>query len=143
MCSNIILIIVSGCWRCWRLQKTWPLIFLISGCTWLNWSALCCLREEFPWGLSSGEPANCFTRFPWWWSHTTINKQIKLPIRYKVLICWSLERPNGPADLWPLRCICREVSKPLVPLGKAGVLLVEILNLLCKGMVGCLCELIH
>ncbi|XP_029111212.1 eukaryotic translation initiation factor 4 gamma 1 isoform X2 [Scleropages formosus] len=28
----------------------------------------------------------------------------------------------------------RELSKPLVPLGKAGVLLVEILTLLCKGM---------
>lgn len=30
---------------------------------------------------------------------------------------------------------CREVSKPLIPLGKAGVLLVDILTLLCKGMV--------
>uniref|UniRef100_A0A7N6BW25 Eukaryotic translation initiation factor 4 gamma, 1a n=1 Tax=Anabas testudineus TaxID=64144 RepID=A0A7N6BW25_ANATE len=29
----------------------------------------------------------------------------------------------------------REISKPLVPLGKAGVLLVQILRLLCKGMV--------
>ncbi|XP_026229852.1 eukaryotic translation initiation factor 4 gamma 1a isoform X2 [Anabas testudineus] len=28
----------------------------------------------------------------------------------------------------------REISKPLVPLGKAGVLLVQILRLLCKGM---------
>lgn len=28
----------------------------------------------------------------------------------------------------------REISKPLVPLGKAGVLLVQILNMLCKGM---------
>uniref|UniRef100_A0A672INF6 Eukaryotic translation initiation factor 4 gamma 1 n=1 Tax=Salarias fasciatus TaxID=181472 RepID=A0A672INF6_SALFA len=30
--------------------------------------------------------------------------------------------------------VCREISKPLIPLGKAGVLLVHILNLLCKGM---------
>lgn len=29
----------------------------------------------------------------------------------------------------------REISKPLIPLGKAGVLLVHILTLLCKGMV--------
>lgn len=31
--------------------------------------------------------------------------------------------------------VSREISKPLVPLGKAGVLLVQILRLLCKGMV--------
>lgn len=30
----------------------------------------------------------------------------------------------------------REISKPLIPLGKAGVLLVQILILLCKEMVG-------
>lgn len=30
---------------------------------------------------------------------------------------------------------CREISKPLVPLGKAAALLVKILKLLCKGMV--------
>lgn len=29
----------------------------------------------------------------------------------------------------------REISKPLIPLGKAGVLLVQILILLCKEMV--------
>lgn len=29
----------------------------------------------------------------------------------------------------------REISKPLIPLGKAGVLLVQILTLLCKEMV--------
>uniref|UniRef100_A0A3P8V5I3 Eukaryotic translation initiation factor 4 gamma 1 n=1 Tax=Cynoglossus semilaevis TaxID=244447 RepID=A0A3P8V5I3_CYNSE len=34
----------------------------------------------------------------------------------------------------PMGELFREVSKPLVPLGKAGVLLVQILNLLCKGM---------
>lgn len=34
----------------------------------------------------------------------------------------------------PMGPLFREVSKPLVPLGKAGVLLVEILKLLCKGM---------
>lgn len=32
-------------------------------------------------------------------------------------------------------CAFREISKPLVPLGQAGVLLVKILKLLCKGMV--------
>ncbi|XP_023820532.1 eukaryotic translation initiation factor 4 gamma 1-like [Oryzias latipes] len=31
-------------------------------------------------------------------------------------------------------CVFREISKPLVPLGKAGVLLAQILQLLCKGM---------
>lgn len=34
-----------------------------------------------------------------------------------------------------VRSACREISKPLVPLGKAAVLLVKILKLLCKGMV--------
>uniref|UniRef100_A0A671Q1H3 Eukaryotic translation initiation factor 4 gamma 1-like n=1 Tax=Sinocyclocheilus anshuiensis TaxID=1608454 RepID=A0A671Q1H3_9TELE len=34
----------------------------------------------------------------------------------------------------PMGPLFREVSKPLVPLGKAGVLLVEILKLLCKAM---------
>ncbi|KAG1932736.1 eukaryotic translation initiation factor 4 gamma 1 isoform X2 [Pimephales promelas] len=34
----------------------------------------------------------------------------------------------------PMGPLFREVSKPLVPLGKAGEFLVEILNLLCKGM---------
>lgn len=29
----------------------------------------------------------------------------------------------------------RELSKPLLPMGKAAVLLVELLNLLCKGLV--------
>ncbi|TRY92224.1 hypothetical protein DNTS_023800 [Danionella cerebrum] len=38
---------------------------------------------------------------------------------------------EGGIDMGPL---FREVSKPLVNLGKAGVLLVEILKLLCKGM---------
>lgn len=33
-------------------------------------------------------------------------------------------------------CVHREISKPLVPLGQAGVLLVQILKLLCKEMVG-------
>lgn len=35
----------------------------------------------------------------------------------------------------------REVSKPLIPLGKAGVLLVQILTLLCSGMVRAHCPL--
>lgn len=30
---------------------------------------------------------------------------------------------------------CREITKPLVPIGKATTLLVEVLGLLCKGMV--------
>ncbi|KAG5837009.1 hypothetical protein ANANG_G00234690 [Anguilla anguilla] len=34
----------------------------------------------------------------------------------------------------PMGELFKEVSKPLVPLGKAGVLLAEILTLLCKGM---------
>uniref|UniRef100_A0A673HH11 Eukaryotic translation initiation factor 4 gamma 1-like n=1 Tax=Sinocyclocheilus rhinocerous TaxID=307959 RepID=A0A673HH11_9TELE len=34
----------------------------------------------------------------------------------------------------PMGPLFREVSKPLVPLGKAGVLLVEILKLLCKSL---------
>ncbi|KAI1893865.1 hypothetical protein AGOR_G00128060 [Albula goreensis] len=34
----------------------------------------------------------------------------------------------------PMGQLFKEVAKPLVPLGKAGVLLAEILNLLCKGM---------
>ncbi|XP_030634609.1 eukaryotic translation initiation factor 4 gamma 1 [Chanos chanos] len=34
----------------------------------------------------------------------------------------------------PMGQLFREMSKPLVPLGKAGVLLVQILNLLCKEM---------
>uniref|UniRef100_A0A4W5RK09 Eukaryotic translation initiation factor 4 gamma, 1a n=1 Tax=Hucho hucho TaxID=62062 RepID=A0A4W5RK09_9TELE len=34
----------------------------------------------------------------------------------------------------PMGQLFREISKPLIPLGKAGVLLVHILNLLCKGM---------
>ncbi|XP_042269550.1 eukaryotic translation initiation factor 4 gamma 1-like isoform X5 [Thunnus thynnus] len=34
----------------------------------------------------------------------------------------------------PMGDLFREVSKPLLPLGKAGVLLVHILTLLCKGM---------
>ncbi|TRZ00323.1 hypothetical protein DNTS_024132 [Danionella cerebrum] len=34
----------------------------------------------------------------------------------------------------PMGKLFREVSKPLLPLGKAGVLLVNILNLLCKGL---------
>uniref|UniRef100_A0A671L3Q5 Eukaryotic translation initiation factor 4 gamma 1-like n=1 Tax=Sinocyclocheilus anshuiensis TaxID=1608454 RepID=A0A671L3Q5_9TELE len=34
----------------------------------------------------------------------------------------------------PMGPLFREMSKPLVPLGKAGVLLVEILKLLCKAM---------
>ncbi|XP_036391933.1 eukaryotic translation initiation factor 4 gamma 1-like isoform X3 [Megalops cyprinoides] len=34
----------------------------------------------------------------------------------------------------PMGQLFKEVSKPLVPLGKAGVLLAEILTLLCKGM---------
>uniref|UniRef100_A0A8C7ZWB4 Eukaryotic translation initiation factor 4 gamma, 1a n=1 Tax=Oryzias sinensis TaxID=183150 RepID=A0A8C7ZWB4_9TELE len=35
----------------------------------------------------------------------------------------------------PMGQLFREISKPLVPLGKAGVLLAQILQLLCKGMV--------
>uniref|UniRef100_A0A4W5QHZ6 Eukaryotic translation initiation factor 4 gamma, 1a n=1 Tax=Hucho hucho TaxID=62062 RepID=A0A4W5QHZ6_9TELE len=35
----------------------------------------------------------------------------------------------------PMGQLFREISKPLIPLGKAGLLLVQILNLLCKGMV--------
>lgn len=31
--------------------------------------------------------------------------------------------------------VSREISKPLIPLGKAGVLLAHILTLLCKEMV--------
>uniref|UniRef100_A0AAX7T800 Eukaryotic translation initiation factor 4 gamma 1 n=1 Tax=Astatotilapia calliptera TaxID=8154 RepID=A0AAX7T800_ASTCA len=34
----------------------------------------------------------------------------------------------------PMGELLRDVSKPLIPLGKAGVLLVHILTLLCKGM---------
>uniref|UniRef100_A0A3P8XJF7 Eukaryotic translation initiation factor 4 gamma, 1a n=1 Tax=Esox lucius TaxID=8010 RepID=A0A3P8XJF7_ESOLU len=34
----------------------------------------------------------------------------------------------------PMGQLFREITKPLIPLGKAGVLLVQILNLLCKGM---------
>ncbi|XP_028329771.1 eukaryotic translation initiation factor 4 gamma 1-like [Gouania willdenowi] len=34
----------------------------------------------------------------------------------------------------PMGQLFREISKPLVPLGKAGVLLAQILQLLCKGM---------
>uniref|UniRef100_A0A8C7NSC6 Eukaryotic translation initiation factor 4 gamma, 1a n=1 Tax=Oncorhynchus mykiss TaxID=8022 RepID=A0A8C7NSC6_ONCMY len=34
----------------------------------------------------------------------------------------------------PMGQLFREISKPLVPLGKAGLLLVQILHLLCKGM---------
>uniref|UniRef100_A0A3Q2WW15 Eukaryotic translation initiation factor 4 gamma 1 n=1 Tax=Haplochromis burtoni TaxID=8153 RepID=A0A3Q2WW15_HAPBU len=34
----------------------------------------------------------------------------------------------------PMGELLRDVSKPLIPLGKAGVLLVDILTLLCKGM---------
>ncbi|XP_026061836.1 eukaryotic translation initiation factor 4 gamma 1-like isoform X3 [Carassius auratus] len=34
----------------------------------------------------------------------------------------------------PMGQLFREVSKPLLPMGKAAVLLVEILNLLCKGL---------
>ncbi|CAF92947.1 unnamed protein product, partial [Tetraodon nigroviridis] len=34
----------------------------------------------------------------------------------------------------PMGQLFREISKPLVPLGKAGLLLVKILKLLCKGM---------
>ncbi|CAJ1072258.1 eukaryotic translation initiation factor 4 gamma 1a isoform X4 [Xyrichtys novacula] len=34
----------------------------------------------------------------------------------------------------PMGSLFREIAKPLVPLGKAGVLLVQILKLLCKGM---------
>ncbi|XP_053728460.1 eukaryotic translation initiation factor 4 gamma 1-like isoform X1 [Synchiropus splendidus] len=34
----------------------------------------------------------------------------------------------------PMGLLFREISKPLIPLGKAGVLLVHILNLLCKGL---------
>ncbi|XP_028988105.1 eukaryotic translation initiation factor 4 gamma 1a isoform X3 [Betta splendens] len=34
----------------------------------------------------------------------------------------------------PMGQLFREISKPLVPLGKAGVLLVQILKLLCNGM---------
>uniref|UniRef100_A0A672ZTX1 Eukaryotic translation initiation factor 4 gamma 1 n=1 Tax=Sphaeramia orbicularis TaxID=375764 RepID=A0A672ZTX1_9TELE len=34
----------------------------------------------------------------------------------------------------PMGDLFREVSKPLIPLGKAGILLVHILTLLCKGM---------
>uniref|UniRef100_A0A9J7ZM61 Eukaryotic translation initiation factor 4 gamma 1 n=1 Tax=Cyprinus carpio carpio TaxID=630221 RepID=A0A9J7ZM61_CYPCA len=45
------------------------------------------------------------------------------------LICPMLQ--EGGIPMGPL---FREVSKPLVPLGKAGVLLVEILRLLCKAM---------
>ncbi|XP_042369855.1 eukaryotic translation initiation factor 4 gamma 1-like, partial [Plectropomus leopardus] len=34
----------------------------------------------------------------------------------------------------PMGELFREISKPLIPLGQAGVLLVQILTLLCKGM---------
>ncbi|XP_053176473.1 eukaryotic translation initiation factor 4 gamma 1-like isoform X2 [Scomber japonicus] len=34
----------------------------------------------------------------------------------------------------PMGDLFKEISKPLIPLGKAGVLLVQILTLLCKGM---------
>lgn len=34
----------------------------------------------------------------------------------------------------PMGQLFREVSKPLLPMGKAAILLVEILNLLCKGL---------
>ncbi|XP_043074566.1 eukaryotic translation initiation factor 4 gamma 1a isoform X3 [Puntigrus tetrazona] len=34
----------------------------------------------------------------------------------------------------PMGKLFREVSKPLLPMGKAAILLVEILNLLCKGL---------
>ncbi|XP_075058541.1 eukaryotic translation initiation factor 4 gamma 1 isoform X3 [Mixophyes fleayi] len=34
----------------------------------------------------------------------------------------------------PMRELCRELTKPLVPIGKAGILLAEILGLQCKGM---------
>lgn len=43
----------------------------------------------------------------------------------------------------------REITKPLVPIGKATTLLVEVLGLLCKGMVsvwglcGCCLEYWH
>lgn len=34
----------------------------------------------------------------------------------------------------------REITKPLVPIGKATTLLVEVLGLLCKGMVSAGCS---
>lgn len=40
-----------------------------------------------------------------------------------------------------LNClVSREISKPLIPLGSAGGLLVHILTLLCKGMVRSVCN---
>lgn len=39
-----------------------------------------------------------------------------------------------------LLMLYREITKPLLPLGKATTLLVEVLGLLCKGMVSARCS---
>lgn len=46
----------------------------------------------------------------------------------------------GACKTTTLLVLYREITKPLVPLGKATTLLVEVLGLLCKGMVSVCCS---
>lgn len=39
------------------------------------------------------------------------------------------------AEMFSLLLFCSEFSKPLLPVGRAGILFSEILHLLCKQMV--------
>lgn len=88
----------------------WPLIFPIYGCTLRSWWPLCFERGESLWENYLGEV---------------------LPSRHLLKSYWTVQY-TGYICLF---CFCSEFSKPLLPVGRAGILFSEILHLLCKQMV--------
>lgn len=88
----------------------WPLIFPIYGCTLRSWWPLCFERGESLWENYLGEV---------------------LPSRHLPQNYWTRQYTRFIC----LFCFCSEFSKPLLPVGRAGILFSEILHLLCKQMV--------
>uniref|UniRef100_A0A8C5GC40 Eukaryotic translation initiation factor 4 gamma 1-like n=1 Tax=Gouania willdenowi TaxID=441366 RepID=A0A8C5GC40_GOUWI len=63
-----------------------------------------------------------------------VTEDMAIDIPYMWLYLAELITPMLHEGGIPMGQLFREISKPLVPLGKAGVLLAQILQLLCKGM---------
>lgn len=63
-----------------------------------------------------------------------VAEDMAIDIPHMWLYLAELITPMLHEDGIPMGELFREISKPLIPLGKAGVLLVQILTSLCKGM---------
>lgn len=136
--NNLMIRRVSAGWkRSWRLRRTWPLIYLVFGSTSQNLLPQCSTRVASLWDSCSGQPPA--------WTVDSLAALLSIYIecfKKTVPLQWcsssllTLGNVGVLGNKWiPSHCAFREISKPLLPVGQAGVLLVEILQLLCKEMV--------